>query len=411
MNRFTLYLFFLFHICIGIELTLILPALPELANSLSFPHLAPIALSGNFIATAFAAFLLGPLSDRVGRKPLMVLSHGFFLLGTLGCAFASTATLLIMGRVIQGVGAGIFHSVNYNYIADVSTETTFSRRLSQLRLVALMCASIAPFLTAFFLPVYGESFPFLLLASLSSLCFLFSFTLPESKQNQEAPSSFFSTVKRPMLSLTFWRYLAIQVLLIGGFSLWNGIAPLLMVGKLGFSPKQFGISEAVLISMMFFGNLLAIRMSKKQGANKILQTGVLFSLGAGAIATLSMGTNPSFALLLGMSLLHLGNPIIYTGSMTKLLYVMPDSRGACTSIATTMRYLTSSAIVFLFAPFTSSSPMKFSLALTALGTVSVLLYYSSSLTSFFARDKTFFSFRAIHKISRKAKTNKGTSTQ
>ncbi len=87
------------------SLQLFLPALPAIQSSFAVSTgVAQLALSLSILANAFANLAYGPLSDRFGRRPVLLIGLAAFIVGSLGCALAPTIQLLVVGRIVQSVG-------------------------------------------------------------------------------------------------------------------------------------------------------------------------------------------------------------------------------------------------------------------------------------------------------------------
>ena len=83
-----------------------LPAFPAIARDLSADIGAvQMSLMSFFLAVALCQVLYGPISDRVGRKPPIYFGLTLFVIGGIGCSFATSAEALIALRFVQGVGA------------------------------------------------------------------------------------------------------------------------------------------------------------------------------------------------------------------------------------------------------------------------------------------------------------------
>ena len=86
---------------------LFLPVIPAVQTALGLSNaMAQLTFSIALFSMAFATLVYGSLSDRYGRRPVLLLGLALFLIGSGLCAFASSVSLLILGRVVQAVGAG-----------------------------------------------------------------------------------------------------------------------------------------------------------------------------------------------------------------------------------------------------------------------------------------------------------------
>ena len=101
-------------------MNVVVPAMPALARVFDTTYgVMQLVLTAYLAATAAVQLLLGPLSDRFGRRPVILYGLWVYLLGSVICAFATTVELLVAGRVIQAAGASAGLVVGRAIIRDV----------------------------------------------------------------------------------------------------------------------------------------------------------------------------------------------------------------------------------------------------------------------------------------------------
>jgi DHA1 family bicyclomycin/chloramphenicol resistance-like MFS transporter len=115
----TLLTIILVEILAGAELDLFVPSFPELAAHFDLtPFWLEALLSANFIGLCLSLLFIGPLGDRFGRKPIMVIGLMIFIIATLMCLFAPSYPFLLVGRFLQGVGIAGPGALCFLIIAD-----------------------------------------------------------------------------------------------------------------------------------------------------------------------------------------------------------------------------------------------------------------------------------------------------
>ena len=104
---------------IAIEATIVSTAMPRIASELGSLHLYAWVFSAFLLAQTATTILFGKLADLYGRRPVLLIGIGIFLVGSLLCGFARTMPALILFRLIQGVGAGAVQPVSITVIGDL----------------------------------------------------------------------------------------------------------------------------------------------------------------------------------------------------------------------------------------------------------------------------------------------------
>jgi EmrB/QacA subfamily drug resistance transporter len=103
----------------ALEQTIVAPALPTIGRALGNVELLSWVVTGYLISTTVVTPLFGKLSDIYGRRRMMLVSIGVFILGSVACALAPSMEALIVGRVLQGVGGGGILPLAQTVIADL----------------------------------------------------------------------------------------------------------------------------------------------------------------------------------------------------------------------------------------------------------------------------------------------------
>lgn len=140
----------------SVSTDLYLPALPSMSRAF---HASPTAVQGTlaaFMAAMGAGQLMyGPWSDRVGRRPSLLLGIGLFLLGSAACARSSCIELLIAARFVQGLGASASHVITRALIRDRFALRTSAKVLSRLTLATGITPLLGPWLGAYLCRDFG----------------------------------------------------------------------------------------------------------------------------------------------------------------------------------------------------------------------------------------------------------------
>ncbi|MDY0390928.1 MAG: multidrug effflux MFS transporter [Desulfobulbus oligotrophicus] len=219
-----------------------LPALPLLQHQWQVP-LVTINFTLVIFFLTYCAFILvyGPLSDRYGRKPPLLVGVGVFVVACLFCAMAQSPGMLIGGRFAQGAGAAAASAIVFAICKDRFTGQQRQRIFIQIGVIVAAAPMIAPVLGGWILALWSWRWIFLLQAVLGTLAFIGVVRMRESLQSEIMPS--FSEVAGSYFRLFGnSRY----ILLLATFSCtcvpifsFIGGSPDLYITRLGFTEQQF----------------------------------------------------------------------------------------------------------------------------------------------------------------------------
>lgn len=159
--------------------------LPSLPSLIYFFHTSSstmqLSITFYYVGYGLSQFFYGPLSDCYGRRPIVLTSLSIYLLGTIICLFASSAEMLLLGRIIQGIGIGGAATIAAAIPHDLFTGKKVAQAFSYIGIAIAITPLIAPILGGYFQEIFGwqASFIFLLGYALSFLLIVV-FYLPET---------------------------------------------------------------------------------------------------------------------------------------------------------------------------------------------------------------------------------------
>jgi DHA1 family bicyclomycin/chloramphenicol resistance-like MFS transporter len=122
-----------------------LPALPAIQTSFAVsPATAQLTLSVSMVAIAVGTLIYGPLSDRYGRRPILLLGLGMFVAGSLGCVIAPDIHTLIAARVVQAVGGAAGRVIARAVARDHYGPSRAAGVIARLTMVMVVAPMVAP---------------------------------------------------------------------------------------------------------------------------------------------------------------------------------------------------------------------------------------------------------------------------
>ena len=264
------------------------PSLPSIAQGLGVSYgQAQMTMTVCLAGFALSQIFYGPLSDRLGRRPAILVAVSTFLVGSLICAFSTDLTLMLFGRAIQSLGASAGGSLSNAAVRDAFPEEMRTRVFLKVNTIFALAPGVGPIAGSLIDRYFGWQFNFYLLALLALLLLitlLFGFQETNRHLNPEAT--------RPSVFIRNYLYLFGQpvylfyVLMIGvgiGVTYSSLLeAPHLVVTELGYSSKMFVSVALYIVAAFIVGATLCSWLSR------VLSDPVLVLLGLGIMLTGSL---------------------------------------------------------------------------------------------------------------------------
>jgi multidrug resistance protein len=325
MKKSPLLSIFLIVLVDVLGLTIILPLLPFYAESLgATPRVVGLLVSAYAVCQLIAGPPLGHLSDRIGRRPVLLVSQIGTCIGFLILAYAHTLWLVFLARIIDGLTAGNL-TVAQAYIADVTDPKNRTKSFGMIGIAFGLGFLVGPGISGL-LSQYGTTFPIFAAAALSFtsiMCtyFLLPTAIPHPHPELEPSLSRWGTLtesfRDKQLGPMLWQFLAFTFAFSTFFS---GFA-LFAERRFTYHGAPFGTKEVAylfafsgLIGVLIQGGGLG-RLVKAFGENRLVQIG--FAMMATGFALLA-GVQAIPYLLVAVGLLTLGSTILRP-SLTTLI--------------------------------------------------------------------------------------------
>lgn len=318
-----------------------LPALPALAASFDAPAAQAQLLVGVFLAGfAVAQLLAGPISDRFGRRPTLLVGLTLYLACCIGCAYAPTLESLLVIRLFQGIFACSAPVVARAVVTDVHSGAEARRAMSIVTAGMGFAPVLAPSIGALVLEFTDwRGIFWTLTATAAVLICLVSLLLSETRSTDSAPTSLRlgALSSRYLHILTDRRFIdyALPSLFAGGalFTFLSAATFALQEG-LGVSTRNFGFMFGGVMLGFVSGATLSGAFSPKLGLDRSILLGLIASsLGGCAMAALwLMGVEHWAAIILPMCCVMFGMGILRPNSIAGAMAPFRDMAGAASAL-------------------------------------------------------------------------------
>lgn len=272
-----------------LSMDMYLPSLPALATYFSTSvSKAQLTLSGFTIGFAICQLIYGPLSDRLGRKWVLVSGVTLYVVTSALCALTTNIDNLIVLRFFQAVGGGAGVVLTRAIVRDLYSKEEGARALSLLLLAPSLAALVGPFIGGYLLLWTSWASIFWLLAVLGVfILVLCIFKLPETLPMEKRQSSSITNLFRECVSILRHRQ-SLGYMMCGAFSFAGMFAqlsgtPFVYIEIFGVSPENFGFLFACNVIGLMIGSYLNSRLVTRYGIRRMLVAGTSMALLGGLL--------------------------------------------------------------------------------------------------------------------------------
>ena len=317
-----------------------LAALPDIGRLLAAPP-AQVQLTLSFYLVGFAIgqVFYGPLSDRHGRRPVLLAALALYVVTSLACALAPSIELLITARFFQAVGGAGTVVLARAVVRDIYEGARVGRELSRMASIMALAPIIAPLLGGVLQTFFGWRSNFVALTifgvtAASMVWFLFPETL---RQRSPEPVSLMSTLRSYRVFAahrSFVAHLGLSTCCFVGLFTWIFTAAFVLQDIYGLSPLAFGLTFAIGSAGYMLGTATASRFVVRWGINRMIGFGCAAMAAGGLLMVLVVlaGLNVAPPLVLAMALYLAGMGMVLPQAQAGALLPFPHRAGAASSL-------------------------------------------------------------------------------
>jgi DHA1 family bicyclomycin/chloramphenicol resistance-like MFS transporter len=362
-----------------------LPALPAIAEGLGSTIAgAQLTLSAFLLGFACGQFLYGPVSDRIGRKPVLSFGLGLFLVATIACIIAPNIETLTLARFVQAFGASAPIVLARAIVRDLYEGARAGRELSRMGTIMGLVPAIAPVLGGVIHVAFGwrAVFVAILIAGIV-LTIVVLRHLPETLRRREtAPLSLKAILAGFALLLrhpTYRFYAGLSALTYSGLFAFISGSSFVLQGVYGLSELAYGFSFGFVVIGFIGGTLIAQRIVSSRGLDGTIGLGVLCLAGGGSgMLVLSLvSTGSALEVVLPMALYGVGVGLTMPQCMASALTPFPERAGAASSLLGIIQMSLAALVGIGLGAALIYADIAMATVLAALGILAALLFVTS----------------------------------
>ncbi len=270
-----------------------LPSLPAIGAALGVGQ-GQVQLTLSVFLAGFAVSQLacGPLSDRFGRRPVILAGLVLYLAASLACAAATSIEMLILARFCQAVGACVGPVLGRAAVRDIYGRERAARMLSYMGMVMALAPAFGPILGGFLEVWFGWRANFLLVSAVALVLLAATLAiLPETNQwksrDATRPGRLLGNYRSLLRHRSYVGYVLIVACTYSGiFSFISG-SSFVLIGLLGLSPEVYGFCFAAIVVGYMIGAFISGRFTVRIGLERMVQLGTAVQV-AGGLAGLAL---------------------------------------------------------------------------------------------------------------------------
>ncbi|SPJ24273.1 multidrug effflux MFS transporter [Palleronia abyssalis] len=320
----------------ALGMNLFLPSLPGMAEFFDTPYgVIQIAVAGYLGVNAIMQIIIGPLSDRYGRRKVMMWSILVFILATLGCVLSTHIVVFLTFRMIQAaIVAGLV--LPRAAIRDLYTQDESASMIGYVTMGMSVAPMIAPFFGGILDEAFGwhASFIALLICGIGALALTFYDFGETAAPSTASLRAQIAQYPELLTAPRFWGYALTAAFASGAFFAYLGGAPYVGSEVFGMSPSQLGLYFGAPAVGYLVGNGLTGRYSVKVGTNRMVLIGTVTTVfGLGIALILSLTGVATAEIFFGfMTFVGLGNGLVIPNSTAGMLSVRPHLAGTASGL-------------------------------------------------------------------------------
>jgi DHA1 family bicyclomycin/chloramphenicol resistance-like MFS transporter len=360
-----------------------LASLPDMGRLLGAPaSQVQLTISFYLFGFAIAQVFYGPLSDRHGRKPVLLAALGIYLTATLACALATSIEALIAARFAQAVGSSGAIVLARAVVRDMYDGASLGRELSKIAAIMALAPLFAPLIGGVLQTLFGWRSNFVALFCYGAMAagmawLLLPETLRQRAPEPVSPLSIMRSYRRFLGDGTFVVHLGIAICCMAGLFSWISTAAFVLQDIYGLSALAFGFTFAIASGGYLLGTLTGARLVVRLGSGRTMGIGTVCMAIGGVCTMLALslgGRHVSVGLVLAVAVYLVGMGMAWPQAQAGALLPFPDRAGAASSLLGFLTQTNSAIVGAVLGHILGATAWPFAIAFALAGCGALLLW-------------------------------------
>ena len=289
MNKsFIIVLIACMNMIVPLSLDMYLPAVPHMTEAFATTEsMVNLTLVGFFFFMAVGTLLFGPLSDKYGRKHLLLVGTLVYTIFSIVCALATNIWMLIIARVLEALGAGCMVAISTAMIKDCFDRRTRNSILAVVQAMAVIAPMLAPIVGAFIVTHAGWRATFWVLAVLGAACtvalFFLKETLPVEERYQGSLAGSLGLLIDVGRNPSFSVFLCSAAMLAAPYMGYVAVCSYVYINFFGLSETSYSYYFAVNSAAAILGPILYVRLSRRLTPRRMMNLCIIVAAVCGVL--------------------------------------------------------------------------------------------------------------------------------
>jgi DHA1 family bicyclomycin/chloramphenicol resistance-like MFS transporter len=369
-----------------LAVTIFLPSLPTIARSFDVAYgTAQLTLSVYLFAFAFAQLAVGPLSDSMGRRPVLLASLVVFTIGSICCALSPTIEILIASRLIQACGACGGVVLGRAIVRDSRSGPEVMRSMGYMASAMALAPALSPLLGGQLLGTFGWQGSFWFTAAvgfamLVATWYILGETAPKAPPRTTGVVRDYIDGFRVLLrGRRFVGLMIAATCASSGFNVFFAGGPILLIQTMGVAAELFGWFTLAWAGNFVLGSLVSSRLQGRVNSLLLIPIGQgILTLGAVAMmATALLGFITPLALIVPLMLMGWGNGLNMPNAMANALASVPANRvGAASALMGFVQMIAAALLTLLIGYLPHTTQWNIGLGVAVTGIVGLVGWWT-----------------------------------
>jgi MFS transporter, DHA1 family, multidrug resistance protein len=366
----------------ALSIDMSLPAMPQLQHSFG-AGVSSVQLTLSIFLTGYALgqMVCGPLSDRWGRRPVLLAGLAVFTVAGFVCAGSTSLPMLVAARFVQGMGASVGPVVARAVVRDRFDSRRAAAVLSQMTQVMIIAPLLAPTLGGYLLVRSGWPAIFLVLgASGALMCLLCWRFLPETAgagrdEGGAEATSFRGGLREVLRHRVSLRHALTTCFVYAGMFAYVGSSPFVLMDGFGVAEQNFGYFFALTAAALLVSATLNRSLLKRHTSSLlILRGGVFVIFAAGAALALSawFGVGGLAGVLVPMMGYMFGQGLVMPNATAAAMAPHGQSAGIVSSVMGALQTAGGALAGYLVGAFYDHTPLSLAVTVAAFASLTLL---------------------------------------